>query len=261
MNRRFDQKAFFERLARYEKHVRDAALGKLDDLHPYIKDCYYYGEADNKPFQYAVICIPGRGNDGADFAMDYFEQSGLKNTVFVGPTPKKREWYPMPYNAKNQKEAVAGLPFARSVIQEIIQNTTESFNIAHRNIVLAGFSAGGVMAINTAVHSAKTLMGVVCHAGAILDTKDVPDAQVATPMLLMHNRDDMCFEWFERYLPMKKTLISAGYHLYVSEKQKGGHFVADSDVSHAGSFIRSETHYKAKNSKQKRDSSQYREVF
>ena len=219
----------------YLQRVRENAQNEWR-FESMIKDCYAYYEGTPK---YAVICIPGRANDGAHLAQEYQKISEIPNTVFVGPTPIGMAWYPMPYSATNQKEAVQGLPRARKAIEKVQQKIEEVYGIGKENTILTGFSAGGVMAIQVATHSDTPYKGVVCHSGAILDPASLPMCTKDNwcPILLMHNKDDTCFDWIERYIPMKTALLHKKYVVYTSEFEVGGHIMKKYDFSQGGLFM------------------------
>jgi predicted esterase len=201
-----------------------------------IQDCHVFYK--NPEPKQAVICIPGRMGDGAVFAKQHYANTEWSDTVFIGPTPFGYAWYPMPHDANNQKQALNGIPRAIKAIEAVQTAVEKRFGIPKSKTVLTGFSAGGVMAIQTATHSQdEPYAGVVCHSGAILDPYSLNPANCDTPFLLTHNRDDMCFEWFERYLPMKNSLLSKGYNTFTLERKLGGHYVSNEDYRQSAKFM------------------------
>lgn len=177
-----------------------------------------------------VLCLPGRGLHAADLA-EVWKKACLHETLIIGVTPKKYCWYPMPYAANDQTEAVQGLPIARKEIERVLSKITNDFSIPREKIAICGFSAGGVMANYVGIHSQSPLAGVACFAGAILEPKKVPPCKnKSTPYLLTHACDDTSFDWEERYLPMRNALIRNKYPLYAAESSWGGHVVNVSDV-------------------------------
>lgn len=194
-----------------------------------IKNCHIY--YDNVKPDFCVICVPGRGQDGSNFARAYHEVAGFKNTVFVGPTPHGYAWYPMPFSATDQTRALLGLPIARNAINAVADAISKKFDLPRSKMAILGFSAGGVMAIETASHSEEPFALVASHAGAILEPKNLPYCQCPdTPVILTHNRDDECFEWYERYVPMKTALKNQGYQTLTLERRFGGHRVLPQDM-------------------------------
>jgi len=200
-----------------------------------IRDCSIYEcEGD---LEYCILCLPGRGGDGDTIADFYAHCSGLDKCVFVGITPEGYCWYPLPRNPDDQAAAVAGIPRARGAIEEAVTIIGGKYNIPKSKTAIVGFSAGGVMAIETAAHSVEPFAAVVAHAGAILDPKSLPKSRHPTPVVLIHAKDDDCFAWDERFLPMRDALLLQGYDTFSLEHDLGGHRITEYDVRQAGLFL------------------------
>ncbi|MCK9458621.1 MAG: alpha/beta hydrolase [Proteobacteria bacterium] len=171
-----------------------------------------------------VLCLPGRGNHGQELASAYKRQ-GVKSFI-VGITPTIRSWYPMPNGINDQEEAVKGVMPAMAVIEEVLKLIENKRGIPRNRIVLVGHSAGAVMAIMTAVMSPTPFAGVISHNGAILDPEAVPQCNCPdTPFFLAHSRDDLIFEWQERFIPMFTALKNKGYKIYTDIEKDAGHCV------------------------------------
>lgn len=192
--------------------------------------------AENKP-DGCLLILPGRGELGFDLAFGWTKR--LPPNVMVATiTPKQRRWYPQPYSPTNQKAAVDGLPEARQAIEDAISKIQSEYNLPKHRIALAGFSAGGVMAINVAAHSDEELAGVVCHAGAILEPKTLPKCQFDDmPIVLTHCEDDDVFDWEERYVPMLDALEHKGYNYTTFESKWGGHRITEHDLIDSAEII------------------------
>jgi len=192
--------------------------------------------AEKNPTE-CVLFLPGRDNSGSVMGKTY-DSIGLDNTLLVSITPKKLEWYPLPNGINDQDAAVEGLSSAYETIESVVDKITETTDIRRNKIVLCGYSAGGVMGIQVAVHSKEPFAGVVVHCGAILEPSILPKCQCPdTPFLLTHYKDDPIFEWEERYLPMKKALIQQRYAVWVLENSIGGHLVDEPDLIRSRFFI------------------------
>lgn len=168
-----------------------------------------------------IILLAGRGQS-ADHILDVYNRKALRNAILVAVQPLK-EWYPCPNGINDQTEAIDGLKFAIPNLNKLIFNLQNQFNIPDKDTVLVGFSAGAVMALQILAYTDKNYAGCVSHAGAILDPENLPQAQNNTPILLIHTEDDDCFEWEERYLPMKKALLKQGFNVTTKELSYGGH--------------------------------------
>ena len=180
-------------------------------------------------FEGCIVALPGRGQSGLDIT-NYIEAMELDRTLIVAPTPRYREWYPAPNGTTDQVAALKGLPRAADSVDKFITSICKKYNVDRKKIVLNGFSAGGVMALWVAAHY-EPVAAVYVNAGAILSPKDLPVCQCKdTKFLLQHNADDWCFEWEERYIPMKESLISQGYNAVFEERVQGGHRLTMEDV-------------------------------
>lgn len=175
-----------------------------------------------------IILLPGRGQSASDI-LDQYNFKELNETVLIAIEPAI-EWYPIPRGMDNQNEAIEGLKFAIPNLEKVISKCEKEFNIPRNKVALAGFSAGAVMAIQIAANSEQSFAAVISHAGAILDPTSLPAAKNDTPFLLLHAKDDDCFSWDERYLPMKKALIEKGYEIDTFEKENGGHYMSSDEA-------------------------------
>lgn len=184
-----------------------------------------------------VVLLPGRDTDPGKFGWHYIVNAELEKTLYAIYHPED-EWYPIPNGATDQTRALEGLEISVPALDRKITELQERFKIERSKIALVGYSAGAVMAIQLASRSQEPFAAVVSHAGAILDPYslracDHPDM----PFLLIHSQNDDCFDWHERYLPMKKALREQGYNVSCIEKEYGGHGVSATDIAQAAIFL------------------------
>ena len=188
--------------------------------------------------QGCIILFPGR--EGSALAlMRAYQDAELNNTALVGMEPEV-EWYPIPNGVGDQANAVHGMKKARKALLRNIGLVQRHLGYNSRQIALVGFSAGAVMALQCAFRSDEELAGVVAHSGAILQPRKTPPARfLNTPFLLMHNENDTCFSWHERYLPMKKALLKRGYSVSTIEATNPAitHGLTSQDVVQAAIFL------------------------
>lgn len=183
-----------------------------------------------------AVLMPGRGQPSADMMARYDRYSELDNTRLLAVSPFE-EWYPAPKGADNQMEAVWGLKLSVPDFNDFVEKLEHEFQVPRSKIALIGFSAGAVMAIQAAAWSNRPYAAVIAHNGAILEPADLPRAKHDTPFLLLHNENDDCFSWDERYLPMKIALVDKKYNLDVIENEVGGHYISPEDVAMAGEWL------------------------
>lgn len=188
--------------------------------------------------KYCIIALPGRGGCAETIASFYAEEAGLSNVLIVGITPEGYAWYPIPISSYDQERALAGLPVARKAIESVLTRIEKKYEIAREDTAILGFSAGGVMALEVASKSDKPFAAVICHSGAILEPKDFPEcAHPDMPVVLTHGTNDDCFDWYERYVPMKAALKDNGYYLHSLEIDGGVHRLSQYEIEQAGAFL------------------------
>lgn len=185
--------------------------------------------------QSMVLLLPGRGQMPRDILSVYYAHSTLQS-IFVAIKPES-EWYPLPRGANDQTEAVFGISMLLPSFDRLIKKLESKYNLTRKKIALVGFSAGAVVAIQTAIYADEPFAAVVSHAGAILQPDSLPVAEHRTPFLLIHSKDDNCFSWEERYLPMKSALEKQGYNIECKEHEQNGHSVTAEDIEIASTFL------------------------
>jgi predicted esterase len=196
-------------------------------------------EPEDGPYERCIISIPGRGNT-AEMMIRMAENLQLPRTLIVAVRPWYSAWYPQPFSLEKQAEAVGGLPKALRTINRVVDTIRRGFDLPYEKIGLLGYSAGGVMSILAACHRmvvadhakpapGRSYAGVGVYCGAILEPDRIPPApkspRASTPFFLVHNMDDNCFDWWERYRPMKSALIRRGYQVETAEHADGGHMI------------------------------------
>ena len=203
-------------------------------------------EPEPNPFQRkeeperCIIALPGLGNS-AGMVSQIAENLCLPNTLIVAMRSVYWRWYPQPISAMNQGGAAAGVPLAREVIERHLRGVEAVWNIPRSKTALLGYSAGAVMSLQIMAHADEPFAACVSLCGAILEPKKLPECKhkkdQQTAVLLVHNQDDLCFEWEERYLPMKKALRSKGYRPHVLENPYGGHHICWEDELQVSKFV------------------------
>ncbi len=153
----------------------------------------------------SVIWLHGLGADGNDFApiVDQLNLNGAPALRFVFPhAPRRpvtinhgfvmRAWYDITFDdlAGNSRGGdAAGIRAAQAQIEALIarENTR---GVAARNIVLAGFSQGGAVALHTGLRYPEPLAGILALSAylplaASLSAEASP-ANKAIPIFLAH---------------------------------------------------------------------------
>lgn len=192
-----------------------------------------------EPYEERKCCLvglPGRGMPG-DLMDRFCEHTGLMDTMRVCLEPPHYAWYPSPHGIKDQDEAIDGMKIAVAELEDKLNMIQKMWKLSKAEIALVGYSAGSVMALQLLANSAGSFAGVVSMAGAILEPHKLKKARNDTPVLLRHNRNDDCFDWYERYLPMKNAMYDKGYNTFVNEGEYGGHGITRYDAHVIGHFL------------------------
>lgn len=190
-----------------------------------------------------LFLLPGRSCPSEMMEQFYFH-ADLQDTLLVIPEPYGLSWYDMPNGPNDQENAISSLKIAVKEVDDLICLFQKSHNLERNQIAIAGYSAGGVISLEVMSKSKQAFACAFCLSGAILDIDNFPKAKNKTPILIRHAVDDDCFDWHERYLPMKNKLIENDYNFYCSEKYCGGHSISYEDADCMGKFIRMHLGYK-----------------
>lgn len=191
-----------------------------------LLDCIIKETAANPT--HAVIWLHGLGADGHDFAPIVPElQLGSSPAVrFVFPhAPVQpvtinggmamRSWYDIYQPDLVRREDENGLRESEGAVRALIQAQNQQ-GIPTRNIVLAGFSQGCAMTLQTGLRLEEPLAGLVCLSGYLplankADAERNP-ANQRTPVFMAHGSFDPVVAP-ERAIASKEWLEQRGYDL------------------------------------------------
>ena len=134
----------------------------------------------------------------------------------------------------------AGLKKSVAKIHDLIQNEIDN-GIPAQHILLAGFSQGGVLAFQVALHYPKRLAGILALSTFLADGSSLGSAQAAAnakiPVLICHGQSDMV-------LPMTlgksafTSLKNAGYPVEWREYPMG-HEVCLEEIQEVSRWLQS----------------------
>ncbi|MEB0136348.1 dienelactone hydrolase family protein [Actimicrobium sp. CCC2.4] len=174
----------------------------------------------------AVIWLHGLGADGNDFApvVEELDLTGCPGIRFVFPHAPTmpvtvnngyvmRAWYDILGTDLVRREDEAGLRKSQAAIEQLIAQQTAA-GIPASRIVLAGFSQGCAMTLQTGLRHPKQLAGLLCLSGYVpLNAKLAEERHPAnqhTPIFLAHGRSDPVIP-FARAEQSRDLLLSLGY--------------------------------------------------
>jgi phospholipase/carboxylesterase len=178
--------------------------------------------------RHAVIWLHGLGADGHDFApiVPELGLNGLPAIRFIFPhAPVQpvtinggmamRAWYDILQADLVRREDETGLRASENAIRELITEQNRQ-GIASENIVLAGFSQGCAMTLQTGLRLEQRLAGMVCLSGylPLADKVDAErhDANQNTPIFMAHGSFDPVVAP-DRALASRQWLERHGYSL------------------------------------------------
>ncbi len=174
----------------------------------------------------AVIWLHGLGADGNDFApvVRELDLSGCPGIRFVFPHAPTmpvtvnngyvmRSWYDILGTDLVRREDEAGLRKSQLAIEQLIAHQIASGIPANR-IVLAGFSQGCAMTLQTGLRHPEQLAGLLCLSGYVpLNAKVAQERHPAnqhTPVFLAHGESDPVIP-IARAEQSRDLLLSLGY--------------------------------------------------
>ncbi len=175
----------------------------------------------------AVIWLHGLGADGSDFVpiVRELDLSACPGIRFIFPTAPTRAvtvnggyvmraWYDILERNMVSREDEAGIRASQQHIEALIEQQKARGIPAHR-IVLAGFSQGCAIALQTGLRYHEQLAGIMCLSGyaplASLIAKERHAANQATPIFIGHGQMDPVV-FLERAEATHTLLQSLGYN-------------------------------------------------
>ena len=174
----------------------------------------------------AIIWLHGLGADGNDFVpiVNELDLSGCPPIRFVFPHAPSmpvtmnngyvmRAWYDLYAAGLVENEDEAGLRKSQAAVEALIERE-KARGIPAERIVLAGFSQGCAMTLQTALRHPQTLAGLLCLSGYLpLNAKLAAERHPAnhdTPVFLAHGRSDHVIS-LARAEQSRDALLALGY--------------------------------------------------
>jgi len=185
-------------------------------------------EPEEKP-RGLIVVLTGRGVDLAEMYQFILHCGVADDSVLMILEPQQKQWYPRPNGTLDQDAAVKGSQQNAKPVLERIKSIAKMHKIPHKKIVLVGYSAGGVMALQIAQLIDFEMAMIISLSGIVLAPDTIPEAKHNTPILIKMGRYDEVFEWEERYIPTRDSLLKNKYNLSVHEDPNGDHGLRRND--------------------------------
>jgi phospholipase/carboxylesterase len=196
--------------------------------------------ASREDAELTVILMHGLGADGHDFA-------DVAEALVLAAQPKKWRFVlphapqiPLTINMGMTMPAwydILDMSQPREVDWESVQTSQTNIEamIAHEkadNIILAGFSQGGAMALHVGLRSQKPIAGIFAMSGYLLESADhpcPPKTDTEIPIGLFHGDQDQVVP-FSAAGRTKEALENAGYTASLDVYQGMAHSVCDEEI-------------------------------
>ena len=176
----------------------------------------------------AVIWLHGLGADGNDFVplVNELDLSGMPGIRFVFPHAKTmpvtinggyvmRAWYDITGAELTRREDEGGLRASQRDVEALISRE-KARGIPASRIILAGFSQGCAMTLQTGMRHPEKLAGMLCLSGylplANVVINERTQESLATPIFMAHGTHDNVVP-FARARESKDVLVSLGYQV------------------------------------------------
>lgn len=190
--------------------------------------------ADNP--EVSVIWLHGLGADGNDFVpmVRELDLSGLPGIRFIFPHARRmpvtwnggyvmRAWYDITGSELMRREDEDGLRASQLEVEAFIARE-KARGIPASRIVLAGFSQGCAMTIQTGLRHPEKLAGLLCLSGYVPLADKLPgersDVALSTPIFMAHGLYDNVVP-FDRAEMSRDLLVSMGcqveWHQYTMQ--------------------------------------------
>ena len=202
--------------------------------------------------KYSVIWLHGLGADGHDFEnivpeLHLIDSSSIKfifphapvRKITVNGGAQMRGWYDILRLDNLRREVdVTGIEESEKQIAALIQKEIDS-GIAAKNILLVGFSQGGVLALHTGLRFPEKLAGIISLSAYLPTLESLKTQRAAanneTPIFMAHGIIDSIVE-IEAGKAAFDGLKAMGYpvqwHDYLME-----HSLCVEEIEHIATFI------------------------
>jgi phospholipase/carboxylesterase len=174
----------------------------------------------------AVIWLHGLGADGHDFepivpeldlpdalAARFVFPHAPMQAVTINGGAVMRAWYDVYALEGQRREDAAGVRASQSKVEELIARE-EARGIPAARLVLAGFSQGGAIALQTGLRHGERLAGIMALSTylpvASTLAAEASAANRAVPIFMAHGLDDPLIP-LERAAMSRRQLEAAGY--------------------------------------------------
>jgi len=150
---------------------------------------------ENKP-QYLMLLMHGYGSDGQDLIglSNFFDQI-LPDTVYLSPNAPTStgfggfQWFPL--SDLSNRELETGTLSIAPYVHDFIDQALEYYKIDPKNLIIAGFSQGAMLALHVSLERTIAPSAVLAYSGALTAVAGIKERiKSKPPILLCHGGDD-----------------------------------------------------------------------
>ena len=197
-----------------------------------------------------VIWLHGLGADGHDFEpivpelrlpaarpVRFIFPHAPQRPVTINGGMRMRAWYDI-FSLGGGAEDAAGIHASQALLESLIAGEVKR-GVAHNKIVLAGFSQGGAVVLQTALRQRQRLAGVMALstylplASALAKERTAENSDL--PVFMAHGQYDNMIG-IDRAILSREALVALGYkvdwHAYPMP-----HSVCPEEIAHISSFL------------------------
>ena len=176
--------------------------------------------------QHSIIWLHGLGADGGDFvsiaeemnlpvAVRYIFPHAPMQPVTINGGYVMRAWYDIVASNIDAQQDAAGIRASQAELEKLIAQEKQR-GIATGNIYLAGFSQGGVIALQTGLRHAERLGGILALSTylplAEIFADEASECAKDTPIFMAHGRSDSVIPYLTGKISAEQ-LSALGYPL------------------------------------------------
>ncbi|MRW94835.1 carboxylesterase [Duganella sp. FT80W] len=200
----------------------------------------------------AIIWMHGLGADANDFVpmLHELDLAGLPAIRFIFPNADTmpvtvnggyvmRAWYDIVATDLGRQEDEGGLRASQAKIEALIARENAR-GIPNERIILAGFSQGCAMTLQTGLRQTKPLAGMLCLSGYVpiapkAAAEHTPESKT-TPIFLVHGRMDPVIP-IARATASRDLLLQWGYNVEWHEYAMQ-HSLCQEEVQHISAWLK-----------------------
>ena len=196
--------------------------------------------------QQAVVLLHGYGSDGADLiGLAPHFQGVLPDALFVSPNapeacpgnPFGFQWFALDYDSDRVANRQHGLPLARPVLVEFLDDLWAQTGLTPEQTILVGFSQGAMLALHVGLSLERPLLGIVAFSGAFVPPAGFGTQPYAKPAVcLVHGDEDGVVDP-EFSADADAALRLAGYDVSYHVSPGVAHGIAPDGLAFASDFI------------------------